>query len=77
MKKQPGKKFDLNELAASIVDRATNESEHVDTRNPHAVALGTLGGQKGGKARADKLSPEKRKEIAKIAAAARWKKTDN
>lgn len=43
-------------------------------KNPAAVALGHLGGLKGGNARAKKLSPERRKEIAKIAANARWKK---
>jgi len=42
-------------------------------KNPHAVALGKLGGPKGGKARAEKLSPRKRKQIAKKAAAARWR----
>jgi hypothetical protein len=41
-------------------------------KNPAAVALGKLGGAKGGKARAAKLSPEKRKAIAKRAAKARW-----
>jgi len=42
-------------------------------KNQAAVALGRLGGKKGGKARAEKLSPAKRKAIAKKAAAARWK----
>lgn len=42
-------------------------------KNPAAVALGRLGGQKGGKARAAKLSPARRKAIAKKAAAARWR----
>ena len=42
-------------------------------KNPAAVALGKLGGAKGGKARAEKLSPAKRKAIAKKAAEARWK----
>jgi len=42
-------------------------------KNPHAVALGRMGGAKGGKARADKLSPARRKAIAKAAARARWK----
>ncbi len=42
-------------------------------KNPHAVALGKLGGAKGGKARAKALSPAKRKEIAKVAAKARWR----
>ncbi len=43
-------------------------------KNPHAVALGRLGGLKGGKARAKKLSKKRRIEIAKLAAAARWGK---
>jgi hypothetical protein len=43
-------------------------------KNEAAVALGKLGGKKGGKARAAKLSPEQRKGIAKKAAAARWQK---
>jgi hypothetical protein len=41
-------------------------------KNLHAVALGILGGSKGGKARAESLSPERRKEIATKAANARW-----
>lgn len=45
-----------------------------DGKNAAAVALGRLGGQKGGKARAAKLSAKERSEIAKKAAAARWKK---
>ena len=59
---------DINQLAKSITDEATRE------KNPAAVALGRLGGLKGGKARAAKLSAKKRKEIAKKAADARWKK---
>ena len=43
-------------------------------KNPAAVALGRLGGLKGGKARADKLTPERRKDIAKKAAYIRWSK---
>ena len=45
-------------------------------KNPAAVALGRLGGLKGGKARAESLSAKKRSEIAKKAAAARWKKKE-
>src|SRR5690349_5028670 len=41
-------------------------------KNPHAVALGRRGGQKGGPARAKALSPEQRREIAKKAAVTRW-----
>ena len=43
-------------------------------KNPAAVALGKLGGAKGGKARAEKLSPAKRKAIAKKAAHSRWQR---
>ncbi len=43
-------------------------------KNPAAVALGKLGGSKGGKIRAKKLSPERRSEIARKAAFARWGK---
>jgi len=42
-------------------------------KNPAAVALGKLGGSKGGKKRAELLTPERRSEIAKLAAAKRWK----
>lgn len=70
---------DINELARSIVDLATDESpleEVPSDKNPHAVNLGRLGGLKGGKARADSLSKEQRSEIAKKAAKARWNKTE-
>jgi len=53
------------------IDPATNEDAKQE-KNPAAVALGRLGGKKGGPARAAKLTPEQRKEIAKKAAAARW-----
>jgi hypothetical protein len=46
----------------------------VEEKNPAAVALGRLGGRKGGKARAEKLTPEQRSEIARKAAKARWAK---
>lgn len=67
---------DLNVLAAEIVKVATEGEPEPppDDKNPHAVALGRLGGKKGGKARAEKLTPEQRKEIARKAAKARWKK---
>jgi hypothetical protein len=71
------KKKDINELAFSIVSHATEENkpeEPTSTKNPAAVALGRLGGLKGGKARAAKLSPEQRKEIASKAAQKRWGK---
>ena len=65
---------DLNSLAASIVADATDEDQvqPEDTRDPAAVALGRKGGLKGGRARADNLTPERRSEIARKAAAKRW-----
>ncbi len=68
---------DANQLAKFVVDLATGELEDVTTtdgKNPAAVALGRLGGQRGGKARADALSARQRKQIAKAAARARWAK---
>ena len=67
---------DLNSLARSIVDQATGNAppEEAPQKNPAAVALGRLGGKKGGAARAKSLSPKKRAAIAKKAAAARWGK---
>jgi hypothetical protein len=71
---------DANELAKRIVDLAVGNPIHEDPpvkpeKNPAAVALGRLGGLKGGIARRDKLTPKKRKEIAKKAAEARWSKS--
>jgi hypothetical protein len=68
---------DANQLAKLIVDVATgevveNSADSDSGKNPAAVALGRLGGQKGGRARAARLTPEQRREIAKRAAAARW-----
>lgn len=66
---------DLNALAKSIVDDATSdEPRHKpdSEKDPAAVSLGRRGGLKGGKARAESLSPERRAEIARMAAAARW-----
>jgi hypothetical protein len=68
---------DPNQLAKMIADIAWGEAEPepAPVKNPNAVALGKLGGVKGGKARAAKLSPEERSAIAKKAAAARWGRT--
>ena len=70
---------DPNQLAASIVALATGEKREVldpDTagKNPAAVELGRLGGLKGGKARAEALSPRQRSAIARKAAQARYGK---
>lgn len=86
MPKRSSKKHgdeDPNETAFRVVkeatrDEADQEDESPPKKNPAAVALGRLGGKKGGPARAKKLSAKRRKDIAKKAARARWssKKTD-
>lgn len=65
---------DLNETAFSVMQQATGQAkpEPKPEKNPAAVALGRLGGLKGGKARAERLSTKRKKEIAKLAAVSRW-----
>ena len=63
---------DVNVIATDVVAKATDEAHIV--KNPAAVALGRLGGLKGGKVRAERLSKSRRSEIAKKAAQARWGK---
>lgn len=66
---------DANRLASVVVSQATGaESKPKKAKNAAAVALGRLGGVKGGPARAAKLTPRRRSNIAKRAARARWKK---
>ena len=74
---------DPNQLAYRIIQEATGQVPKYDPwdtkpadpgKNPHAVALGRLGGLKGGAARAATLSPKKRSQIAAKAAKARWEK---
>lgn len=68
---------DTNQLAKRIVELSTGDAEELKPdsgKNPAAVALGRLGGLKGGKARAEKLSDKRKHEIAKKAAKARWGK---
>lgn len=77
MAKTPKRPRDPNQLAKATVDLATGEAEQPDPnagKNPAAVELGRRGGLKGGKARADKLAPEQRREIARRAAAKRWER---
>ena len=66
--------MDLNQLAKRIVDEATGEiqPEEIDEKKKAAIESGRLGGLKGGKARAEKLTPEERSEIARNAANSRW-----
>ncbi len=64
---------DPNQLAKSIIDQATGQTLAKPEKDPAAVSLGRRGGLKGGRARADALSAERRAEIAKKAAAVRWR----
>lgn len=75
MAKHPKRPRDTNQLAHMIAMLATGELQDIKTddgKDPAAVALGRKGGLKGGMARAEKLSPKKRSEIAAKAASARW-----
>jgi len=65
---------DVNEIAFRVTQEATDENRPVMAKNPAAVILGRAGGLKGGKARAEKLAPEQRSDIARRAALARWSK---
>ena len=69
MTDKPKRPRDANQLAKFIVDVATEGESSIPLPDNEAQRKGGL---KGGRARADKLSPEERAEIAKKAAAARW-----
>jgi len=78
--KLPRRPRDPSQLAKLIVDLATGDHTDApifteDGRDAVAVALGRRGGLKGGKARANSLSPERRQEIAAKAARVRWEKS--
>jgi hypothetical protein len=74
-------KPDVNQMASNLIDALAGElpSEEpikdAKSKLPAAVELGRRGGLKGGKARAEKLSTKKRREIAQKAAQARWAKS--
>ena len=76
MAKRKKKEHDFSVTAFRVVQEAT---EQVEPESPKpkpafdAKTLGRLGGLKGGKSRAEKLTPEQRSKIAKKAAQARWK----
>ena len=82
-KRPSGQKRDFMEVARGVVEQAIGEQmdgsplpqPEPDTRNPHAVALGGIGGKKDGRARAKVLSASRRSQIAKRAAMARWSKS--
>lgn len=70
MAKTPKRPRDANQLAKMIVDIASGEqADKAPAKDEAAVALG----RKGGNARAESMSPERRKEIAQKAAKSRWK----
>jgi len=74
MKKVKVKHPDIFKLAAAIVEAATDESEQtVDSINKNIKAM-SAGGKKGGRIRANSLTPEQHSEMARKAAQARWKK---
>ena len=81
MKKQKNLSRDANKRAFEIVRLSIGEQDEQisATKEPSLISaylanIGRKGGLKGGKARAKKLTPEQRKEIARKAASARWKK---
>ena len=66
---------DVIGTAVMVARIATGEvEENLSEKNPHAVALGKLGGKKGGTARARSLTDNERSEAAKHAVSARWKR---
>lgn len=65
--------MDLNRLAARIVKESTDPAgARNDGKDPSAVERGRKGGQKGGKARAERMTAQERSESARRAARARW-----
>ena len=82
MTKTPKRPRDLNQWAKRMVDIATGEvtdrepTPEEEGKDPAAVSLGRRGGLKGGKARAATMTPERRAEVARRAAASRWAKKE-
>ena len=72
MEKRKKREHDFSITAFRVVQEATGEIEPKPAKTFDPVALGRLGGLKGGKARAASLTPERRVEIARKAAMARW-----
>ena len=79
--KHPKRPRDFSQAAKLVVDIASGQVEDREPtpeeqgKNPAAVALGKLGGAKGGPMRASRLTPEQRTEAAKTAVRARWAKS--
>lgn len=72
-RKNPPEPRDANQSAFDVMQQILARTEGTETKNPAAVALGRLGGLKGGKARAEKLGKKRLRESAIKAARARWK----
>ena len=74
MASNPKRPRDPNQLGKFVVDLATGETDEQPQlqTNTKASESGRKGGLRGGKARAEKLTPEERSKIAKKAAEARW-----
>ncbi|MGH9737044.1 MAG: histone H1 [Candidatus Acidiferrales bacterium] len=72
----PKRPRDPNQLAKMIVDIATGEMDDTVSESKRKPSGKRKGGLKGGKARAKLLTPQQREDIARVAAHARWKKTD-
>jgi hypothetical protein len=77
--KHPKRPRDPAQLAKLVVDIATGEAQDtiIESDESPMAALGRAGGLRGGRARADSLSSEARAEIARKAAASRWRKDDS
>lgn len=74
VQKKSAAKRDSNQSAFDVLQRIIEQTEGTDGKNPLAVALGRLGGLKGGHARAKKLTAEERSKSASQAAKARWER---
>lgn len=74
MSTKPKRPRDPNQLAKLIADISTGEAENdsPDQDESHSTERARKGGLKGGKARAEKLTPQERKKIAEMASSARW-----
>ena len=77
MAKRKKKEHDFAVTAFRVVQEAIGQIEEEPKLDIDYAALGRKGGLKGGKARAEKLTPEQRKEIARKAAKARWTRKPN
>lgn len=77
--KRTNPRKDFTQIAFDVVQRATGEAPpapEIDPKKKAAIESGRKGGKKGGAERAKKLTAAQRSEIAKLAASARWKKSD-